>query len=231
MKKVISVLLALAMTFALCSCSARGTAYTPEYGQELVINENLEYKDEYKDAISPETRQSITDFLLQMTDFYNSVDPTQQQSVYFTYVPYYYSNNFLSSIESLTISLTDKEARGTRLTDKEQLFLDAADLVCAIPIKLSEIDSAAYSEALERLESAEDTADRDETGRAEADSEANSEAGSSRSSRENSGDDTRAEGEDAATVEYIKLNEESWQELFDLYVKAYETLYTNPFVK
>lgn len=161
MKKVISLLLCMVMAFSLFACSAsKLTAYEPTYGEELSLNDKLEYKEEYKKNISKETREAIAAYLQSMVIFYNSVDTSVPQTTYFTYYMYTISNNFIDEMDALAEPLLDKQNKGEELTSQQQLFWDMIMQVYAVPVQLDTISSEAYNTAYEALaEKAEEGAE------------------------------------------------------------------------
>ncbi|MEG1862499.1 MAG: hypothetical protein RR198_02730 [Oscillospiraceae bacterium] len=253
MKKILTLFLTAALVFTMTGCSSSLKEYTPVYGDELVVNPKLEYKTEYEKAISPETRKAISDYLSTMAMFYNSVDPAQEQSTYFTYLAYTVSNNFISQMDVLAGPLVAKLDAGEKLTAEEQLFWDSLTVVNAIPIKISEIDSDAFKAAQEKLP--DQTADKggsssqaESSSKQDSSSDSASVSGGSSSQAESSskqdsssdsatvsgGSDSSSNSTSSSNSEpeiKLTLDGAQWEELFNLYIKAFDLLYTQPFAK
>ena len=235
MKKFLSLALTATLLLSLVGCSSSLKAYTPVYGDKLQVNTKLEYKQEYQKAISPETRKAMAEYLTVMADFYNSVDPAQEQSMYFTYLMYTVSNNFISQMEVLAQPLLVKLDNGETLTAEEQLFWDALTQVNAIPVKISEIDSAALKAAQEKA--GQEAVDGDKTASSSSNTSSSSETASSSDSSSSSevasNSDTSSSSNSSSQAPEVKLSIDGaqWEELFNLYVKTFNLLFNEPFAK
>lgn len=258
MKRILSVILCLALVLSVAGCSG-GDDYTPEYGQPLTLAENLSWKKEYKDAVSPDTRDLISDYLVKMVSAYNSVDPRREQDRYFAYGAYFYTNDFMENAEPAISPVAYKAVAGEELSDKEQLFWDMINMLYEIPVKYTRIErdatsggrgensvnepDSARSGAESRRE--ENSADSGENSSEDTDrSSDDGDAAKPRDSRSESeadggnvseGRDSRSsgsrDGETSQTRETVHIDRGLWEELFDLYVEIFTTLYDRPFVK
>lgn len=246
MKKISALILSVIMLFSMTACSSKGTVYTPVYGEKLEISENLEFKKEYKDNISPETRQMISEYITFMVTFYNDIDPSRQQSSYFTYTAYYFTNNFLTNMEIAAADVIAKMESGKELSEGEQIFWDCIEKIFEIPNKLTEVDTAAAANAAGASQSADSSSSQagaSSSGDSSSDSAAYVEFSSSRprsasdsssqtasDSSSNSSSDSSSSS-DSTQIEYVTLDPALWEELFNVYVDVIGTLYNEPFVR
>lgn len=216
MKKLLSLAFTAILLLSLAGCSS-SKSYTPVYGDKLQVNTNLEYKQEYQKAISSETRKAMEEYLIAMADFYNSVDPAQEQNLYFTHSIYIVSNNFFKQIKTLEQPLIAKLDNGETLTADEQLFGDAFKQIKEIPEKITEIDNAALNVATEKV--LQNTVQNDKTASSSSSTASSSEVALSSDSSSKAPEIT------------LSIDSAQWEELFNIYVKAFDLIFNEPFVK
>lgn len=207
MKKLISLLMVLVLTLAVAGCTASSKleAYEPVYSEKIQLNTQLKFKAEYDKAISKETKEAITDYLSFFVAFYNSVDASKEVSPSFTQYFYMISNNFMGQMDVLASPLVEKMDAGQTLEEKQQLFWDAISAIYEIPVKVAQIDSAAYKQAQDALP------------QAKTEEQPNTEGESAQ--------------EDAPKVEKLNLDQSQWEELFNRSVEIFNMLYEVPFAK
>ena len=223
MKKLLALILSLALAVSFAACSAGG-GYTPSYGERLVLNDNLKFKSEYKKAISPETRDMISNYMVQMVSAYNSIDPDEEQMMGFTYIPYYFTNRFYQEISPAVSGVAIKNAMEEELTEREQLFWDMITLLEELPNKYSDIERAMFYPEEEETEApeAEEPEETDRT--ADTRPETTDEEGEVPEGEE----ENEGEGDEVTTA---KIDRAMWEDLFNLYVEIMNTFYTDPFVQ
>lgn len=149
MKKLICFITAIILVFGFAACSEQSRPYRPQYGEKLILSEDLQLKEDCRTALTDEQRQLLGRYLEKMMDFYNSVDPRKRQDPFFSRDAYEHTDSFLTLLDIASAKVMSKLENGQRLDDKEQQFVDITDAVCAIPIKLAQIDSRAYDKAEE----------------------------------------------------------------------------------
>lgn len=219
MKKLLALILSLALAVSFAACSASG--YTPSYGERLVLNENLKFKSEYKSAVSPDTRDMISNYMVQMVAAYNSINPDEEQMMGFTYIPYYFTNRFYQEISPAVSGVAIKNAMGEEFTEREQLFWDMITLLEELPNKYSDIERAMFYPEEEETEAPE-AEETDET------------AGTRPETTDDEGETSQDGGEEEGEGDEVTtamIDPAMWEELFNLYVEIMETFYTNPFVQ
>ena len=222
MKKFIAVILAMALVMSLVACGGEKGGHTPQYGEKLVLAEKLNFKSEYKDAVSPRTRELISAYLERMVAAYNIVDLSVEQNAYFGFSAYYYTNDFLNSISEGMSGVYTKDALGEELNEREQLFKDMIDLIYELPTKFSDIEAAVFYPE-EDTDGEENTDPGDET---EDEAQTPEDEETDEPAQEEEDDESDYTG---ITEAYIPR--ELWQELFDKYVEVFTTIYEAPFVR
>ena len=220
MKKFIALILCLALCVGMVACSGGG--HTPAYGEQLVLSSKLKYKSEYKNAVSPETRQIISDYLTQMVAIYNSIDPEEEHDRYFVYTPYIYANRFYQEISPAFSNVAVKNALEEELTDKEQLFFDMIELIEQLSDKYFDVQEAMFP-AEEEPSDEEGEPEDEQTTAPEA------EEGTDEGDALPEDDEVDESAEDEPVT--AKIPADKWEELFNLYVEIMNTFYTDPFVR